>query len=106
MTCLYTGFYSYVLKLVMTGYDWFFAVFFGSGPVLWLSPFKDNRSRSWSCQIWCQNQDRTGLLSTICINLRLRLETLEKLRFQALQMLLEVRVSQKLCKKGAYKNRP
>jgi hypothetical protein len=44
--------------------------------------------------------------SHVCTNLHLRLETSEKLRFQALQMLLDVRVSQKLCKKGAYKNRP
>ena len=64
MTCWYTGFYSYVLKLVTTGYSRFFAVLFGSGPVLWLFPFKYNQSWFRSCQIWCQNQDWTGLLST------------------------------------------
>jgi hypothetical protein len=41
--------------------------------------------------------------SHICTDLHLRLKTSEKLRFRALQML---RVSQKLCEKGAYKNRP
>jgi hypothetical protein len=42
----------------------------------------------------------------IYVNHRLRLEMLEKPRFRVLPMLLVIRVSQKLCEKWVYKNRP
>jgi hypothetical protein len=52
---------------VTTGYDWFFAVFFGPGPVIWPFLFIDNRSGYWFTQKWQKNQTRPDLKALVAL---------------------------------------